>query len=92
MNLMVRGAHDEGIYCVDVGIVRTGVVPQAVEPEAKWECVPNESLISFAEVKRLLVYPMLLPSLSELCTKLNQNSCIHPSLAVLDGLRTYRPP
>jgi hypothetical protein len=59
MNLMVRGAHDEGIYCVDVGIVRAGVVPETAS-KAKWPCVPNESLLSFAEAKRLMVYPMLL--------------------------------
>jgi hypothetical protein len=35
-------------------------VPQAVDPKVKWQCVPNESLISFAEAKRLPVYPMLL--------------------------------
>jgi hypothetical protein len=60
MNLMVRGAHDEGIYCVDVGIVQAGIVPQKVDPRVKWVCVPNQALISFAEAKRLPVYPMLL--------------------------------
>jgi hypothetical protein len=55
---MVRGAHDDGIYCVDVGIVQTGIVPQKVDPKIKWQCAPNESLISFAEAKRLPVYPM----------------------------------
>lgn len=59
MNLMVRGAHDEGIYCVDVGIVRAEVVPEKAG-KAKWSCVPNESLLSFAEAKRLAVYPMLI--------------------------------
>jgi hypothetical protein len=60
MNLMVRGAHDEGIYCIDVGIVKSGVVPQKVDPDVKWRCIPNDCLISFAEAKRLPVYPMLL--------------------------------
>lgn len=60
MNLMVRGAHDDGIYCVDVGIVQPGIVPQEVDPKVKWVCVANNSLISFAEAKRLPVYPMLL--------------------------------
>lgn len=60
MNLLVRGAHDEGVYCVDVGIVQPGVVPDTVSRKQKWICVENQSLITFAEVKRLVVYPMLL--------------------------------
>jgi hypothetical protein len=59
MNLMVRGAHDEGIYCVDVGIICPGVVPEKAG-KTKWTCVQNESLLSFAEAKRIAVYPMLL--------------------------------
>lgn len=60
MNLLVRGAHDEGVYCVDVGLVQPGVIPDTVSRKQKWICVENESLITFAEVKRLVVYPMLL--------------------------------
>lgn len=60
MNLLVRGAHDEGIYCVDVAIVEPGVVPGPTDHKSKWECLANEALISFAEVKRLAIYPMLL--------------------------------
>jgi hypothetical protein len=60
MNLLVRGAHDEGIYCVDVGIVQAGVVPEKVDRKVKWLCASNESLFSFVEAKRLAVYPMLL--------------------------------
>ncbi|MCI0440971.1 MAG: hypothetical protein L0177_17855 [Chloroflexi bacterium] len=59
MNLCVRSAHDKGIYCVDVGITTPGAVP-AADTVTKWECVENEHLLSFAEVKRLPVYPMLL--------------------------------
>lgn len=59
MNLMVRSAHDEGIYCVDVGIVKPDCVPRKKTKE-KWLCVENECLISFSEVKKLVVYPMLL--------------------------------
>jgi len=59
MNLMVRGAHDEGIYCVDVGITNAGVVPTE-KPDTKWDCLPNPEMITFAEVKKLVVYPMLL--------------------------------
>lgn len=59
MNLMVRGAHDEGVYCVDVGVVSAGVIPTKKSKE-KWVCAPNKSLISFAEAKKLVIYPMLL--------------------------------
>jgi hypothetical protein len=60
MNILVRGAHDEGIYCVDVGVVKPGVVPEKVNKKEKWICVENEALVTFGEVKRLAVYPMLL--------------------------------
>jgi hypothetical protein len=45
---------------VDVGIVEPDVVPENVSKKGKWVCVPNDSLLSFAEAKRLTVYPMLL--------------------------------
>lgn len=60
MNILVRGAHDEGIYCVDVGVVKPGVVPENVNRKDKWVCVENAALVTFGEVKRLAVYPMLL--------------------------------
>jgi len=60
MNLLVRGVHDDGIYCVDVGIVDAGVVPEKIGRNKKWLCVPNKSLLSLVEAKRLVVYPMLL--------------------------------
>jgi hypothetical protein len=41
MNLLVRGSHDEGIYCVDVGIVQAAVVPEKVDRKVKWVCVPK---------------------------------------------------
>ena len=59
MNLMVRSAHDEGIYCVDVGVVEGTVIP-AEKPKTAWLCLDNASLLTFAEVKKLVVYPMLL--------------------------------
>ena len=59
MNLLVRSAHDEGRYCVDLGVVNQGVVPNA-KPKVTWDCVPNDQLVTFAEVKKLVVYPMLL--------------------------------
>lgn len=59
MNLKVRSAHDQGVYCVDIGIVRAGVIPVS-KPAAKWECLSNADLVSFGEAKKLVVYPMLL--------------------------------
>jgi len=56
---MVRSAHDDGIYCVDVGVVRANSVPRE-KPNDGWHCVGNSDLITFAEVKKLVVYPMLL--------------------------------
>jgi hypothetical protein len=34
-------------------------VPDTVG-RTRWECIPNDALLSFAEVKRLVVYPMLI--------------------------------
>jgi hypothetical protein len=59
MNLMVRSAHDDGIYCVDVGVVKHDSVP-GEKPKGGWKCLGNSDLITFAEVKKLVVYPMLL--------------------------------
>ena len=60
MNLLVRGGRDAGIYCVDVGLTAPGAVPNKIERPRTWRCVENDSLLSFAEVKRLSIYPMLL--------------------------------
>jgi hypothetical protein len=59
MNLMVRGAHDDGVYCVDIGITEPGSIPTA-KPKAEWDSLDNPNLITFAEVKKLVIYPMLL--------------------------------
>lgn len=59
MNLMVRSAHDRGKYCVDFGLTKHGAVP-AKTPKVSWECANNADLVTFAEVKKLVVYPMLL--------------------------------
>jgi hypothetical protein len=59
MNLMVNSAHDEGIYCVDVGVVKAESVPVS-KPAIDWHRVENADLITFAETKKLVVYPMLL--------------------------------
>lgn len=59
MNVLVRGAHDKGIYCVDVGVVEANCIPVA-KPNRRWECVDNVDLLTFAEAKKLVIYPMLL--------------------------------
>lgn len=58
-NLMVQSARDDGTYCVDVGIVRASRVPSS-KGGKKWTRLANKDLRSFAEVKKLVVYPMLL--------------------------------
>lgn len=58
-NLSVLGGRDGGIYCVDVAIVNSGVVP-TMKGKTSPRPVPNSALISFAEAKKLVVYPMLL--------------------------------
>jgi len=59
MNLMVRSAHDDGVYCVDVGVAKCNSIPNE-KPMTTWTCVDNTHLLTFAEVKKLVVYPMLL--------------------------------
>lgn len=59
MNVMVGGAHGVGTYCVDVGIVKPRAMPTA-RPKDEWKNLDNSQLITFAEVKKLVVYPMLL--------------------------------
>lgn len=59
MNLMVRSAHDQGKYCVDLGLTKPGAVPEKAL-KTGWECAKNEDVVTFAEVKKLVVYPMLL--------------------------------
>jgi hypothetical protein len=57
--LAFGAAHDNGAYCVDVGIVGSGVVPLG-RPPGKWTPIRNADLVSFVEAKRLVIYPMLL--------------------------------
>lgn len=53
-------ADDEGIYVVDVSVIRGGSLKQLRRVDARRVVLPNELLITFAEVKKLVVYPMLL--------------------------------
>jgi hypothetical protein len=59
MNLMVSSAHDEGTYCVDLAVCHEGIVPRS-SGGPKWERLPNNELVAFAEAKKLVVYPMLI--------------------------------
>ena len=86
MNLMVRSAHDKGIYCVDVGVVKAGCIPSS-RPAQPWECLSNESLITFAEVKKLVVYPMLLAQFVGIVHEI-----LPKYLAVARRRRTSHPP
>lgn len=58
-NLSVEGGRDRGVYCVDVGVVTAGTVP-TTKSKKKVSALRNKHLISFAEAKKLNVYPMLL--------------------------------
>lgn len=58
-NLLVQGHGGCGRYCVDVGIVRGGRV-KVNGKISNWSGVLNGDLASFAEMKKLNVYPMLI--------------------------------
>ena len=60
-NLSVYSAYgeDDGVYVVDVGVARDGAVPRS-KPRNVWRGVKNQYVITFAEAKYLVVYPMLL--------------------------------
>lgn len=60
MNAVVDGAHKVGTYCVDVGVVEPCSIPAEEPPKKIWKTLSNSDLITFAEVKKLVVYPMLL--------------------------------
>jgi hypothetical protein len=96
-NVSARGAHDAGIYCVDVGIVRCGAIP-LIRPSGKWVAVANSDLVSFVEVKRLVVYPMLLAQFLGIVHEIRpeflirpappgfgENDVLPPALATLGG-------
>lgn len=59
MNLIVRSAHDTGKFCVDFGLAKVGAVPEKGK-KGSWDALNNDDLITFGEVKKLVIYPMLL--------------------------------
>jgi hypothetical protein len=91
MNLLMRGAHDEGVYCVDVGVVQPGVVPEKAGNKQKWVCVENEFLITFGEVKRLVVYPMLLAQFVGIVHEIKPDFLADPAPERFDRYRHLPP-
>lgn len=60
-NLAVEGAHRDGaIYVVDVAVVEGSDAVPKIRPKKPWPCLDNKKLCTFIEVKKLVVYPMLL--------------------------------
>lgn len=59
LNCCVRSGRDDGIYCVDVAVTPTGVLPRTKKRTDKWICAPNAELLTLIEAKRLPIYPML---------------------------------
>lgn len=49
---------DGGVYVVDVGVVKSGLIPE--KNDKKWVAISNKDLITFMEVKKLVIYPMLM--------------------------------
>lgn len=96
-NLSVLGGRDSGIYCVDVAIVNPGVVP-TVKSKKGSDALKNSELISFAEAKKLVIYPMLLAQFVGIVHEIkphflrkNKKYCLgddhlHPALIALGNL------
>lgn len=60
-NLAVYSKYrqDDGVYVVDVGVSKGGAIPRKKAAQ-EWRAIENQSLITFAEAKALVIYPMLL--------------------------------
>lgn len=96
-NLSVLGGRDSGIFCVDVAIVNPGVVPTKKSKKGA-QPLQNGDLISFAEAKKLVIYPMLLAQflgiVHEVTPKFLKrdrkyqlaNDHLHPALIALGSL------
>jgi len=80
MNLMVESAHDTGIYCVDVGVAMPGIVPKS-QQKTPWACLPNKDLLTFAEAKKLVVYPMLLAQFIGIVHEIKPDFLTNPATA-----------
>lgn len=90
MNVVVEGAHGVGTYCVDVGVIEPGSLPFE-NPTDGWVSLENTKLITFAEVKKLVIYPMLLAQFIGIVHEIKPNflrgrgviSPDHPSPALI---------
>lgn len=51
---------DNGVYVVDISIVRSDALRHLRRIDARRVALPNGELLTFAEVKKLVIYPMLL--------------------------------
>lgn len=51
---------DNGIYVVDVGVIKAGHLPQTKRDKKDWKAMENDKLLTFIEAKKLVIYPMLL--------------------------------
>lgn len=77
-NLPVRSAYglDQGVYVVDVAVVRGGAVPL---PSPKtWRAVDSDTLITFIEAKKLVIFPMLLAQFIGIVHELRPNFLVAP--------------
>ncbi len=96
-NLSVFGGRDAGVYCVDVAIVNLGAVPTKKGKTAS-QPLQNSDLISFAEAKKLVIYPMLLAQFVGIVHEVKprflkrndiyrlENDHLHPALIALGNL------
>jgi hypothetical protein len=90
MNLLVRSAHDDGIYCVDLAVTREGEVPTSTQPP-KWICLTNDDLITFAEAKKLVIYPMLIAQFIGIVHEISPQFLGNPSLSGLTRSGHFPP-
>lgn len=70
-NLSVYSEYrrDNGVYVVDVGVAKGGVLPRSA-PSSGWRAVENQHLVTFAEAKALVIYPMLLAQFIGIVTEI----------------------
>ncbi len=89
-NLMTEGAHGAGQYCVDVGICRVGRVP-AAKPRRGWRSLGNKDLLSFVEVKSLMIYPMLLAQFVGIVHEIKPRFLRRPKVRLFDRYNHLPP-
>lgn len=74
-NLAVAGAHkDDARYVVDVAVVDGDDAVPKSKPKKPWDRLENSRLSTFVEVKKLVVYPMLLAQFVGIVHEISPNS------------------